>query len=95
MSLYDTPAWTSFNDLFSYGNTVTNSMFGNVFILAVFLVSFIAMKNYGAEKAFLGSSVFCFMVALVSWSLGFVQGLAVAVTLGMTVMGLIINWRGG
>lgn len=55
--------------LLQYSNIVTNYYFGPGVVLAFFVVMFLAMKSFEAEKAFAGSSfltfVFCFLFYLV------------------------------
>jgi ABC-type transporter Mla maintaining outer membrane lipid asymmetry permease subunit MlaE len=44
-------------ELITYTNTVTGGMYGVVVVLAVFIVSFMALKNYKTSAA-LGASTF-------------------------------------
>jgi hypothetical protein len=91
--LYNTPNATSIVDLFSYGNYVTNNVFGLFILVSVFLVMFLAMKQYPTEKAFASSS---FTTALVSYMLsilGLVPSYAVLITTLMVITSVFMLWR--
>jgi len=50
-------------ELITYANTLTDNIFGVVMILMIFIVSFIAMKDYPTKSAFASS---CFITTLLA-----------------------------
>lgn len=51
-------------DLLPYTNTVTNNSFGLLFLAGMWIIMFIAMKNFPTSQAFSAASFLCFILGI-------------------------------
>mgnify|MGYP003148978978 CR=1 FL=1 len=63
---YAMPNMTQPFEIMTYANTTTNGLFGVLVILGVFMVSFVALKNYKTGSAFAAST---FITVILAWTL--------------------------
>jgi hypothetical protein len=67
-------------------NSVTNNWMGNVLVLVVFVVFFIAMKNYPTKSALAMSSFISMIISVFLYTLGMVHPLIVLATILITAI---------
>jgi len=91
--LFPVPDFTSFMDVFPYVSNVTGGLFGNMLMLGLFLVTFIGLKRYGTEQSLLAASMFCFIVSLMGWGIGFIEAGTVIIFVGLVVISFIIGYK--
>ena len=68
------PNATNMVELFSYANTVTDNIFWQLILLAVFIVSYLALSSRSpSQKAFAGSGFLTGITGSFMFVLGFIQ----------------------
>lgn len=85
---------TRFTDLLSYSNQVTNQAFAPALLVAIFVISFMNLKQYPTPQAFSASS---FITAVASYLLFFMGLLAeqfIIITTIMVVVSIFFTGRG-
>jgi len=89
MPLYDYPSNVSgFSSMVDYVNYATNDFFGLVILVVLFFITFLALKMYPNDKAFVGASWMCFVASFLMLLMGWV-GLMV-VLLFVILLGISI-----
>lgn len=61
---------TGLQGMFSWINTQSTGLFIPMILLAVFVITFIGLKNFLAEKAFFAAGYITSLVALMFWAAG-------------------------
>jgi type II secretory pathway component PulF len=59
------PNMTSWYEIFHFANEVTDNAFGIFIILGVFIITFLALKNHPAEKAFASSTFITAVIGII------------------------------
>ena len=77
---------TRIENLLSYTNGITDSFFGPIMLIVIFIISFVSMKYYRTNLAFAGAS----FVTTISSYLFFVLGLVSETTIMLTTLMLVI-----
>lgn len=70
-------------DMFQYSNTLTNDLFGPFILLGLWLILFLAMKNYPTPRAFASAS---FTTAIASYFMFIINLVPVGAILLTTIM---------
>ena len=70
--------------------TDTGIPLGEMFLLAIFVVAFIALKRYEAAKAFSASVVITFLSSVLFWLIGFVGQESVTIMVLLMALSVII-----
>lgn len=83
---------TGFADLAVYMNQVTQDWFWNLMIIALFVISFIALKNYPSEKAFAGASYIVATAAILMRTLGLVSEKIMFISIFMVGLSLLLTF---
>jgi hypothetical protein len=63
----------SFPEMFSAINTLSDGFFGTALIFSIFIISFLALKNYSGTNAFIGSTFTTVILGFLLRALGIVS----------------------
>jgi hypothetical protein len=92
--MYPTPSElnvTTWTDLLIWANVVTNYWFGNLVLLAIFLIAFITFLFVDKpEKAFAFSSFICVIIAILFRGIGIVGEIPVILGIIFTAIGVLL-----
>lgn len=81
---YPYPNITRPYEIVTYSQTVTNEFFGPMILLAIFVIAFIAMKNYKTTAALTGAAFVTFIISVLFWMIGIAhQNLVIVILLGL------------
>mgnify|MGYP003133669191 CR=1 FL=1 len=83
--VFPSPNITRPYELITYSNTVTDGMYGFVLVLCVFIISFMALKNYKTSAAY-GASIF--ITTLLAIMLRLMEAIQDTVLFGLMFMTL-------
>jgi len=87
---------TNFTRLFQYTNHVTGDAFATLICLGVWVVAFIALKNYKTAKALSASSFLATLVTMLFYVLEMVSYYLVVVFVTLTIIGSLYTlFKGG
>lgn len=94
MSLYyPEPDGTTFVDLFSYANTVTNDLWGAVSLLTFYFIIFASLRFYGTDKALVTASFLTFLISVLFYLMSWVADWVVLVLIVITITSLFFSDR--
>jgi hypothetical protein len=80
-------------DLALYTNSVTNNMYGNMFLIAFCLVVFITIKaQYTTDRAFITTTFLGAVVSVMLGTIGFVSSMWPLTLVALTLVGLIYQF---
>jgi hypothetical protein len=83
---------TGFGNLLTYVNSVTDNWISNMILIGIYII--VLMSFYKAKDDFQGALAVAgygtFVVALLFWIGGFVNGWAFGITIAMAVIGTIV-----
>ena len=85
------PAVVDILSPFTYANTLTNNWFGGFLILTIFGITFMSLKLYNTEKAFLTASLVAFISSVLLLPTGISNPLITTITIPMILFGFFIN----
>tara|TARA_R100001530_G_scaffold99281_1_gene69014 strand:+ start:2401 stop:2691 length:291 start_codon:yes stop_codon:yes gene_type:complete len=94
--VWGTPNITQPYELLTYAHVTTEYMFGNVIVLAIFIVALLAMlsRNSDPAQAFAGSSFITFILALLLTPLEIVNNVIFYLTMLATIGSICwLLWR--
>ena len=80
---------TRIEHLLSYANGVTDSFFGTMMLITIFVIAFVSMKYYKTNLAFAGASFITAMSSYLFFILGLVSETAVLVSTFILVIAVI------
>ena len=92
MALFPDPNITNITALASYANTVTDNLWWNMALPAIWITLFLGLKGFRTEAAVVAASFVCALVSFVLsiqglvnplWTIGFVLLTAASATFGM------------
>lgn len=94
--MYDYPSSVNtssgFETLLVYVNTVTNGWISNMLLLGIYIIILIgfykAREDFAGAMAVAGFGVF--VVALLFWVANFVNGITLAMSIGLALIGVIV-----
>ena len=93
--LFPRPNPSSIIDLFIYANTVTSNAFGYLILIAVYIITFISLKNYPTERAFASASFITAITSVFMAVLGLVPTFVVLFPTILAIVSIFILARSG
>ena len=92
--MWGTPNITQPYELLTYAHATTEHMFGNVTVIAIFIVAMLSMlsRNNDPAQSFLGASFISWLMALLLTPLGIVNNVVFFMTMFMTIGGVVWNF---
>ena len=88
--VFPMPNATGIMDVLSYANTVTNDIFWSLIVLAVFITTYMTLKNWPTPQALAGAGFLTFIISLFVWLMSLVSDwvfmLSIAVMVGTTAL---------
>jgi hypothetical protein len=87
MSLNPPTNTTKFLDLLTFANNKTDSWFGNLILIATFVITFIVLKRGSVSQAIAAAGFVTTIFAIGFWALGIAGHMAVLASIFMTAIG--------
>lgn len=88
--VYATPNATDYVGILSYANYTTDGIFWALIVITIFILTFLALKNWATRQAAAAAGFNMFISALPLWLLGLVSNwifaLAVVIMLGTAAL---------
>ena len=81
---------TSFVDFITYGNTVTAGAMGPAFLLLIFVVAFVAQKQFITEKALVSSAFITTISAYLMFTMGIINETWFIISLPILILAIVI-----
>jgi hypothetical protein len=93
MSYYTTPTGNETNGLYELfkftSNNATNGLFWPIMLLVIWVVSFLAFKNYSTSRAWTFASFFCSILGIFLAVMDYISPKWMYLTIVMTVVGFV------
>ena len=92
MALWDYPAdhnVTNYTAMIKYVNYTTGDAFGTLMCIAIFIVVFVALKNYNTAKALSAAAFLSTVITTLFYILGLVSYYVIVVFVTLTVIGAL------
>jgi hypothetical protein len=83
---------TGFVSLAQYVNVITNALFGDMILLALGIVLFLAMKGFDDFKtSFSTTAIILVFIAVMFWEIQLISLFALIVCIGLSLVGILIK----
>jgi len=86
-SIVDLPTW------FSWVNNATEGYFGIMTLISLTIIIYIVANRHGTQDAFILAAFSGFLISLLLFAIGLVNGTIVLITILLLGVSTVITWR--